>query len=171
LLEKFVIKIPAQAFGELHPKDLPLGSILKFRESWSMLVGYEEGERDLLILLGELAGQLIKLPNGMRKCPAIIAPFTWFPAVDEGTAPVIVDDRTTTLALTDSGLVIIGGDLEGYDTEYRAFRMDGLCDREHDAHGSGRRFVQWTAELAHKDRPFSSLGQLFRIEASKVADK
>lgn len=157
-------KIPAQAFGELRPKDLPLGSILQFRESWSMLVGYEEDQRALLMLTGERAGQLIKLPEGMRKYPSIIAPFTWFPSIDEGTTPSLVDHRTTSLALTEGGLVIIGCDQEGYDPDYRAFRMDGLCDREHDASGSGRRFARWTAELAHKDRPFSSLGQLFRIE-------
>ena len=160
------MRIPAHAFAEVYPKDLPLGSVFKFRRNWAMLVGYEEGvAQDLLLLTGDRAGQLLKLGHGMPKCPAVVAPFIWFPAVDEGTEPANADHRTTTLTLTNNGLVIIGADMESGDSDYYAFRPNGLVDRDYQVYGSGLRFTQWSAELAHRDQPFTSLGQLFRIEA------
>lgn len=162
------MKIPVQAFAEVHPKGVSLGSVLKFRGSWAMLVGYEEGQKDLLMLAGERAGRLINLRDGMGTCLAIIAPFSWFPAVDEGVEPASVDHQTTTLTLTDKGPVIIGADMDRYDPDHRAFGMNGLCDREYNAYGSGLRFCQWSAQLMHEGEPFRSLGQLFEVIGPKV---
>lgn len=158
-------QIPAQAFGEAQPKDLPLGSVLKFRETWSMVVGYEQEERDLLMFEGELAGQLIKMPDSRRKYAAIMAPFSWFPAVAEGSEPSIVEHRTNTLMLTNSGPAIVGAAVGRYDIDYRAFRLDGLFDPELHCEDPSLRFVDWSAELAHKDTPFKSLGQIFKVNA------
>ncbi|MEO7067288.1 MAG: hypothetical protein ABI114_10300 [Rhodanobacter sp.] len=163
------MKIPVQAFAEMHPKDVSPGSVLKFRGSWAMLVGYEDSRKDLLMLAGERAGFLIGLGDGMGKCLAIIAPFSWFPAVDEGVEPVTVDYQATTLTLTDNGPVIIGSDMDRYDPDHRAFGMNGLCDRKYKAYGSGLRFGQWSAQLAHEDEPFKSLGQLFEVIGPPVA--
>lgn len=156
-------QIPAQAFGEVQPNDLLLGSILKFRDCWSMLVGYEEDQRDLLMLTGQYQGHLFKVPEGNRKYLAIISPFTWYPAIDVGIEPSNVDHRTTTLMLTAKGPVIVGAAVIRNDPEYRAFRMDGKIDREFEAEGSALRFVQWSAQLALNEAPYKSLGQLFEV--------
>lgn len=59
--------LPANAFREVYPYELPAGSVFKFRGSWSMRVAYSEREPDqrFLILQGPDAGQLHAARQGM----------------------------------------------------------------------------------------------------------
>jgi len=158
--------IPAQAFGEIYPKDLRPGSIFKFRSNWAMLVTYEDGSTlDFLMLGGEHAGQLFNVGPGMPKCLGVIPPFSWFPAVEESAVASHTEHQVTTLTLTPSGPVIIGANMDGFDPKYFAFRLDGIVARDYEAYGIGLRFADWTAELRHPERPFESLGSLFSIRA------
>lgn len=160
--------IPVQAFGEIYPKDLRSGSVFKFRNSWAMLVSYEDGlTRELLILNGERAGQLLKLGPGIPKCFGIIPPFTWFPAVEDTASARDTGHQTTTLMLTPTGPVIIGANIDGYEREYFAFRLDGMVDRDYQAYGAGLRYANWTAELQRPEKPFESLGRLFSVSAAQ----
>jgi hypothetical protein len=158
--------IPAQAFGEIYPKELRPGSIFKFRSNWAMLVTNEDGSTlDFLMLGGEHAGQLFNVTPGMPKCLGVIPPFTWFPALEEGAGASHTEHQTTTLTLTPSGPVIIGANTDGYDPKYFAFRLDGVVDRDYQPYGIGLRFSDWTVELQHPERPFESLGSLFSVRA------
>ena len=164
------MSIPAHAFGEAYPKDLPQGSVFKFRGAWSLRVagGHDHSFQGLIFLEGDHVGRLVKIGPGMPRCIAIIEPFQWFPAGAEGAAPGHIELQTATLTVTPNGPVIIGGDIDSdrFDTEYVAFRSDGTCDADYDRYGAGMRFAEWTGELQHSSRPFESLGRLFAINRS-----
>ena len=160
--------IPVQAFSEIYPKDLRPGNVFKFRSSWAMLVTYEDRSTlDFLMLGGERAGQLFKLTAGMPKCFGIIPPFTWFPAIEDTASASDTGNQTTTLTLTPTGPVIIGANMDGYERDCFAFRLDGMVDRDYQAYGAGLRYANWTAELQRPEKPFESLGRLFSVSAAQ----
>jgi hypothetical protein len=161
--------LPVEAFAEISPAELPVGSVLKFRESWALLVSYEDGRtRDLLMLTGDRVGQLFSVTPGMPKCLAVVGPFSWFSAVDEQTTPARAEHRTAALTLTAHGPVIVGARLDGFgDDDYCAFDLDGSVNREHQTYGLDLRYRQWSAELQHRDRPYRSIGRLFSVRVGQ----
>jgi hypothetical protein len=157
---------PAQAFGEAYPRDLPVGSLFRFHEFWHLRVGSENEPGLMLSLEGPYAGQLIQLGQGMAKSVAIMAPFCWFPAIAEGTRASSSSHRTTTLTLTGDGIRIIGGLTDHGDVDYLAYRLDGTLDEHYRDEGIGTRFLNWSAQLAHSERPLVSLGTLFNVSVA-----
>lgn len=161
------MSLPAAAFGELYPKELPLGSVFKFRESWALRVahGPADSAYGFLMLEGEHTGELFLIDEGMARSVSVIAPFGWFPAVSQQAVSEHTGSQTATLALTDTGPVVIGIEAVSsrFDPEYFAFRTDGSHDSAYGRFGLGPRFAIWSAELEHPARPFESLGQLFAI--------
>lgn len=157
---------PAQAFGEAYPRDLPVGSLFRFHEFWHLRVGSENELGSMLSLEGPYAGQLIRLGQGMAKSVAIVAPFGWFPTIDEGTLASNSNHRTTALTLTGDGIRIIGGRTDHGDVDYLAYRLDGTLDEHYRDEGVGTRFLVWSAQLAHSEKPFVSLGRLLTVTAA-----
>lgn len=156
--------LPAEAFGEISPADLPAGRIFRFRESWAMIVCYEdESTKDFLVLGGERSGQLFQVGSNMSRCLTVMPPFAWFAAVEEGALPINTDHQTVVLTLAGKGPLIVGAKEGRWDDEYVAFGLDGIVDREYQPYGMALRYTQWTAELQHRDLPYRSIGRLFSV--------
>lgn len=163
------MKIPAQAFAQLYPKDLAPGRLFKFRDSWALRVSHGAEVQGFLILEGERAGWVYPISPGMSQVVAIIEPFRWFPMVSVDAKPTMDADRTVTLTLTGNGPVIVGADSrDDWGSTYIAFGPDGQSIEEQD-HYHEVRFEQWSVELCHRDRPYSSLGALLVIDRRKLA--
>jgi hypothetical protein len=161
--------LPVEAFAEISPAELTVGSVLKFRDSWALLVSYEdERTRDLLMLTGDRVGQLLSVTPGMPKCLTVVRPFSWFSSVDEQVTPERAEHRTAALTLTSDGPVIIGARLDVFgDEDYCAFDLDGSVNREHHTYDQGLRYSQWSAELQHQERPYWSIGRLFLVRVGQ----
>lgn len=163
------MKIPAQAFAQVYPRDLTPGSLFKFRGGWALRVSQGAEFQGLLLLEGERAGWVIQLGAGMAQCVTIVEPFSWFPMVDVDAKPSLEADQTVTLTLTADGPVIVGLDArDNWDRTYIAVGPDGQGVEAQDLHRA-MRFEQWSVELCHKDRPCSSLGTLLEIDRRKKA--
>lgn len=156
--------IPAQAFADGYPKDIPLSSLFKFRGNWAMLVGdADDLERDFILLTGERAGQLLPVRPGMAKAVFVNAPFGWFPAIEDTAIPTSEGKQPPSLTLTENELVIVGGRVDDDEPEYVAYGLDGVVRKDHPRNLGVLRFTQWSAHLQHKERPFRSLCELFTV--------
>lgn len=161
------MKIPAQAFAQLSPSDLAPGRLFKFRGSWALRVSHGTEFQGFLMLEGERAGWVLQLGAGMAQAVAIVEPFSWFPMVAGDAKPTLEADQTVTLTLTTDGPVIVGADArDDWDPTYIAFAADGQGVETQDLHRA-MRFEQWSVELCHKDRPYSSLGTLLEVDWRK----
>lgn len=161
------MKIPAQAFAQLYPKDLASGCLFKFRDSWALRVSLEADLPGFLILEGERAGWVHLLGTGMTQSVAIVAPFKWFPMVARDAKPTLEADRTVTLTLTAEGPVMIGADARNdWDPTYIAFAPDGQSIEVQELYRA-LRFEQWSLELCHEERPYLSLGTLLEVDRRK----
>lgn len=158
------MKFPAQAFGQLHPSEMPAGSLFKTRDCWSLRVSGGSGFEGALILEGERAGWVVEVRASMAPALGIIAPFSWFPMVLRDAKPALDADRTVTLTLSESGPILMGADARrDWDRDYISFGIDGRSVELQDEHRA-LRFAQWTVELCHKSRPYSSLGTLCEVD-------
>lgn len=163
------MNIPAQAFAQLYPKDLAPGRLFKFRDSWALRVSHGAELQGFLILDGERAGWVFPLGPGMAQSVAIVEPFSWFPMVSVNTKPTMDADRTVTLTLTTEGPAMVGADSQNdWDPIHIAFGPDGQSIEEQDLYRAVR-FEQWSVELCHRDRPYSSLGTLLEIDRRKLS--
>lgn len=161
------MKIPAQAFAQVYPGDLAPGSLFKFRGGWALRVSQGKEFQGLLLLEGERAGWVIQIGTGMAQGLAIVEPFSWFPVVDGDAKPTLEADYTVTLTLTTEGPVIVGADArDDWGRTYIAFAIDGQDVETQDLYRE-MRFEQWSVELCHKDRPYSSLGTLLEVDRRK----
>lgn len=155
--------LPAHAFRDAYPYHLPSGALFKFYGHWAMRVAYSESQTDqaLLILQGANAGQLHRAGKGMARAMCVASSFTWFAAIDPRDPADHEALRSASLAIADSGPVIVGGDGEG---EHYAFDLAGQPWNDYRSQVVMTRFDRWTAQLALKDQPFRSLGTIFWVD-------
>lgn len=156
------MSIPVQAFIQKYPYELPGGHLFQFRGNWALRVDYGDRpvDRAFLILQGPHAGWLRRTGQGMPKALCLASSFTWFAAIDPD-APASMDALcTASLAISEVGPLIVGGDEDG---DHYAFGLDG--------HPYGDslssvmpQFARWSAHLALEDRPFRSIGVLFSVD-------
>lgn len=157
------MKFPAQAFAEVHPKDLEPGRLFKFRDLWALRVSHAEEFEGFLIFEGDHAGKVFKLGDGMAQSLAITHPFNWFPAVGDAM-PARSEALTVSLAVTSNGPVLTGSDAQDhFGDDHLSFGLDGRGVEVPNLHRASR-FEQWSAELFHDSRPFVSLGTLFEVD-------
>ena len=164
-------RIPARAYAEHYPKELPIGSLFRFRGMWALrtCVSGPEEFQGFLLLEGEKAGSILKVGPGMARSVAVVEPFGWFPAIAVDERPGNEADQVLALTITDSGLVIVGLDTrDRYDSAYLAITADGHAVDVHDRQGD-LWFGKWSVELCHQDRPLISLGTLLEIDRHKRA--
>lgn len=162
--EDFAMALPAEAFAEISPSELKAGSVFKFGDDWALLVSYEdEITKDFLMLGGGRAGSIFRVPPDMPRFLTLKHPFSWYAALEEGASPVNTDHQTVVLTLTSRGPVVLGARHSNRGTEYFAFGLDGVVDREFQTHGVALRFTGWTAEVQHSDQPYKSLGRIFSV--------
>ena len=161
------MSIPAEAFAEAYAMALPLGSLVRHRGNWHVLVGDDNKPTDLLVLEGADKGRLFNVNSNMAKSFAVVAPFGWYPAIESPQEATSEGNTTVALTLTDQGIRIIGGRLDHGDVEYQAYRTDGTLDSAYSSYGLGLRFASWTVELFHSRRPFQSMGKLLSVTASE----
>lgn len=158
------MKLPAQAFAEVHPKDLEPGRLFKFREQWALRVSHAEEFEGFLIFEGDHAGKVFKIGDGMARSVAIVHPFNWFPVVAGDAMPSRSGAITITLAITSAGPVLMGSDArDHFGDDYLSFGLDGRGVDGSDLHRASC-YEQWSAELLHDSRPFVSLGTLFEVD-------
>lgn len=158
------MKFPAQAFAEIHPKDLEPGRLLKLHGQWALRVSHAEEFEGVLMFEGDHAGKVFKIGDGMVRALAIIHPFNWFPVVDSDATPSRDAAATITLTVTSSGPVLTGSDpRDRFDDTYMTFGLDGRGIGGSDLHRASR-YEQWSAELFHDSRSFVSLGTLFEVD-------
>src|SRR3546814_13892448 len=94
------MKIPAQAFAQLYPKDLAPGCLFLFRDKWALRVTGQADFQGFLMLEGERTGQVCGVSPGMDQSVASVDPFCWFPMVAINAKPVGGTRKVPTLALT-----------------------------------------------------------------------
>lgn len=156
------MKLPAQAFIQIRPKQLPPGSLFRSRGVWSLRVDLQlEGARESRLLLqGPHRGVVLSVGSGIPECTALAPSFNWFPAIDPHESPSVDAPFSGALMLTEHEPVILGRDPEG---DIRAFRLDGSYAGQRYENPAEVRFVSWSAEIALPDRPFESIGMLFSV--------
>lgn len=156
--------LPAHAFREAYPPQLPQGAVFKFRTSWAMRVAYSERNSDqrFLMLQGAEAGQLHRLGSGMAQALTLSDAFTWLPFINLGNPAASGSPHTAGLAIADVGPLLVGGELNG-DGGHDAFDLTGKHFSDYSA-GAITRFDQWAAQLALVAEPFRSLGTIFSVD-------
>ncbi|CDF60957.1 MULTISPECIES: hypothetical protein [Xanthomonas] len=164
--------IPAEAFVERVPQDLPPGSIFLLRDSWAFRVDNQADPNEhipsFVMLQGERVGKLCKVVQGMPPCLTLIEPFGWFAAVQEGAIPGHQTMETASLSVTSTGIVLVGVIRDQWGNEDAfGFGMKGQFIGEA-PRGAVRRFAKWSAELCHPNRPFVSLGRLFEVDRNSA---
>ena len=159
--------LPAQAFVEAYPHQLPAGALFKFRGFWAMRVAYSDAPTDqaFLILQGPNAGQLHSIGKGTARALCVASSFTWFAALDPGDPAGSEALHSASLAISEIGPVIVGGDDEG---EHYAFDLTGQPCDDYRSQAGMTRFDRWSAQLALKDQPFRSLGTIFQVDRRMV---
>ena len=158
------MNIPAEAFAQLYPSDVPPGCLFSFRGSWAVRVTGQANFQGFLMLEGERIGQVFGIAPGMAPAIAIVGSFRWTPMIEAHAKPVWGIRKVPVLALTPTGPIMVGKDSDDcWEETYLAYTMDGhaiaLPERHSTAH-----FDQWSVELCHKDRPFLSLGTILKID-------
>ncbi len=159
------MKLPAQAFAEISPRELEPGRLLKFRGQWALRVSRVEGFEGILMFEGDHAGKVFQIAEGMAKSLAVVHPFGWFPVVARDVGPSADAATTITLAMTSEGPALTGADPRDrmFKDTYLSFGLDGHGIDNDDVLRASR-FEQWSAELFHDSRPFVSLGTLFEVD-------
>lgn len=155
--------LPAHAFSEAYPHQLPPGALFKFRGKWAMRVAYSEAPRDqaFLILQGSDAGLLRRSGQGMAHALCVASSFAWFPAVDPGDPASHEALQSASLAISEIGPVVVGGDEDG---DHYAFDLTGKLWDDYRSQAAMTRFDRWSAQLVLKDESFHSLGTIFRVD-------
>lgn len=164
------MQLPAQAFVEVRPSELPPGRLVRVRGSWSLLVDLRlrEGHQSRLILQGPHQGHLAAVGPGVPECTTLAAEFGWFPSLDWNA---LATDRTPysgALVLTRDGPVLIGSDPS--DGEQYAFRINGTHLDGHHVSPADTRFGKWSVELSLNERPFKSVGLLVAMDLGMLKD-
>lgn len=155
--------LPAQAFAEAYPRELPSGAVFKFRGFWAIRVAYSDTPTDqaFLVLQGPEAGQLHCLGQGMARALCVAGPFGWFAAVDLEDPAEQGAPHTASLAISDKGPVVIGGDKDG---DHFAFDLAGRSWDDYRPQAEMTRFDIWKAQLAWEREPSRSLGTIFSVD-------
>lgn len=163
-------KIPAEAFAQLHPSDVPPGCLFLFHDSWAVRVAHEPDFQGFLMLEGERTGQVFAIARGMARSVAIVGEFRWFPMVSIHAKPTWGVQNVPVLALTPSRPLLVGLDSdEGWGKNYLAYAVsDGQGVALPQLNGTAN-FAQWSVELCHKDQPFLSLGTILEIDRREEA--
>lgn len=158
------MKISAHAFAQMYPKDLAPGSLFRLRGRWALRVSSDDIPQGFLMLEGERVGEVFALTAGVAQVVAIMQPFGWFPTVSSEAEPSLEPEWTAVLALTGSGPVVVGSDArDDWDPTFLAFNTNGVGADAQDLHRA-MRFGQWSIELCHVDRPYTSLGTLLQVD-------
>lgn len=165
-----MMKLPAEAFAQLYPSDVPPGCLFLFRGSWAFRVAHETEFQGFLMLEGERAGQVFAIDRGMARSVAIVGEFRWIPMVSIHAKPIWGIQNVPVLALTPGRPVLVGLDSDkGWGENYLAYRVgDGQVAPLPQLNGTAH-FDQWSVELGHKDQPFLSFGTLLEIDRREEA--
>ena len=156
------MSVPARAFAQTHPYELPAGHLFKFRGNWSLRVDYGDRPDDqaFLILKGPYAGRIHRTGPGMPKATCLASPFTWFAAIDPDSPASADALHTASLAISETGPLIVGGDEDG---DHYTFGLDGQLYAE-GISSAMPQFARWSAHLVLEDQPFRSISVLFSID-------
>ena len=160
-------KLPAQAFAHRYPDTVAAGQLLLIRGQWALRVSGEELQ-GYLLLEGERMGKIFQLTSGMAKCPCIVEPCGWFPAVSQGSKPVSNSEQIATLGISASGPVLIGMySRHQWEPLYLAVSVAGQATEVQDLHTLPQ-YERWSVEIFHTDRPFHGLATLLEVERAKT---
>lgn len=157
------VSLPVQIFGEAYPYQLPPGALFNFRGHWAIRVAYSDAPADqaFLILQGPHAGLLRYMSRSMPRALCVSSSFTWFAAVDPGDPAGHEALQSASIAISEGGPVIVGGDEEG---DHYAFNLAGQCWADYPSATALTRFDRWSVQVALKEGPFRSLGMLFSVD-------
>src|SRR3546814_11464316 len=102
------MKIPAQAFAQLYPKDLAPGCLFLFRDKWAVRVTGQADFQGFLMLEGERTGKVFGVSPGMAQSVEIFDPFICVPMVTIKTKTVWGTSKAQTLDLNVTKHILLG---------------------------------------------------------------